>query len=564
MMTAALAGLAPAWAQAAADGPADTLFFGGVILTMNDAQPTVEAVAVKAGRIVAAGSLADVEKTAGSGTLRHDLQGRTMLPGFFDPHGHASMVGMQAISANLLPPPDGDSRSIAALKDIYRAWIEANGPFIGKFGIIMGFGYDDAQLAEGRHPTRQDLDEISTDLPVIAMHQSMHLGAVNSKALELAKVTAETPNPPGGVFRREAGTNVPNGVVEENAFLTMLPLFLNRLDEEANLGMAKAGTELYARFGYTTCQDAYSSEANIALFKTLGERGELPIDVLLFPGILASADTMKPPLFGPDYINRVRIGGVKLTLDGSPQGKTAWLSQPYYIPPDGQGPDYAGYPQVEPELAMEKIAQAFSEGWQIQVHANGDAAIDLFLAGVKSALQKTPRQDHRAVLIHGQTAREDQVDTMKELGVIPSFFPMHTFYWGDWHRDSVLGPVRAENISPTGWAYRRGMRFTSHHDAPVANPDSIRVLSATVTRRTRSGDILGPHQRVSPDIALKAMTIWAAWQHYEEDRKGSIEVGKLADLVVLSDNPLTVPPDQLAALQVVETIKDGVSVYRRT
>jgi predicted amidohydrolase YtcJ len=563
VMTAALAGITPARAQETADGPADALFFGGVILTMNDAQPTVEAVAVKDGRIIAAGSLTDIEKSAGADTVRHDLKGRTMLPGFFDPHSHANLVGMQAISANLLPPPDGKGESIAALQEIYRAWIEANGEFINKFGIIMGFGYDDAQLAEGRHPTRQDLDEISTELPVIAMHQSMHLGVVNSKALELAKVTAETPDPSGGVFRREAGTNAPNGVLEENAFVSMLPLFLGRLDEEANLHMARAGVELYARFGYTTCQDAYSSAGNLALFKTLGERGELPIDVLAFPGLLTSADTMKPPLLGPDYINHLRIGGVKLTLDGSPQGKTAWLSQPYYVPPAGRGPEYAGYPQIEPALAIEKIEQAFREGWQIQVHGNGDAAIDLFLAGVKSALQKTPRVDHRAVLIHGQTAREDQVDTMKELGVIPSFFPMHTFYWGDWHRDSVLGPVRAENISPTGWAYRRGMRFTSHHDAPVANPDSIRVLSATVTRRTRSGDILGAHQRVSPEVALKAMTLWAAWQHYEEDRKGSIEVGKLADFVVLSENPVTIPPEQLASLQVIETIKEGTTVYRK-
>ena len=153
------------------------------------------------------------------------------------------------------------------------------------------------------------------------------------------------------------------------------------------------------------------------------------------------------------------------------------------------------------------------------------------------------------------------MDAMKEFGVIPSFFPMHTFYWGDWHRDSVLGPIRAENISPTGWAYRRGMKFTTHHDAPVANPDSMRVLSATVTRRTRSNDIPGPHQRISPEVALKAMTTWAAWQHHEEDRKGSIEVGKLADLVVLSGDPLTVPPEQLAALKVKETIKEGISVY---
>lgn len=562
-----LAGVSAARAQAAigaAAGPASRLYFGGIILTMNDAQRTVEAVAVRDGRIVAAGPLAEVERSAGPDTIWQDLRGLTMLPGFFDPHSHASTVGTQALSANLLPPPDGAGSSIDALKDIFRAWMAAKRDFVDRFGIVMGFGYDDLQLAEQRHPTRQDLDAISSELPILAMHQSMHLGAVNSKALELAKVSAETANPPGGVFRREAGTNVPNGVVEENAFFMMLQIFLGRLDDETNLNMAKAGVESYTRFGYTTCQDASSSAGGISLFRRLGERRQLPIDVLVYPLILTSADTLKPPLHGPDYVNRVRIGGVKLTIDGSPQGKTAWLTQPYFIPPDGQGPEYVGYPAIEPKLAIEKIEQAFREGWQILVHANGDAAIDLFLAGVKSALQKYPRSNHRAVLIHGQTAREDQVDTMKELGVIPSFFPMHTFYWGDWHRNSVLGPVRADNISPTGWAYRRGMKFTSHHDAPVVKPDSMRVLSATVTRRTRSHDILGPHQRVSPEVALKAMTIWAAWQHFEEDRKGSIEVGKLADFVVLSDNPLTVPPEQLEKLQIIETIKEGVSVYHMT
>ena len=186
----------------------------------------------------------------------------------------------------------------------------------------------------------------------------------------------------------------------------------------------------------------------------------------------------------------------------------------------------------------------------------------MLIAGVREATRKHGPGDRRPVLIHGQTAREDQVDACKALGIIPSFFPMHTFYWGDWHRDSVLGPVRAENISPTGWALRRGMMFTTHHDAPVANPDSIRVLSATVTRRTRSGDILGPHQRVPVDVALKAMTLWPAYQHFEEATKGSLVAGKLADFALLSQDPTAVDPEKLASLKVVETIKEGVSIWR--
>ncbi len=168
----------------------------------------------------------------------------------------------------------------------------------------------------------------------------------------------------------------------------------------------------------------------------------------------------------------------------------------------------------------------------------------------------------RPVLIHGQFMREDQVDSLKELGVFPSLFPMHTFYWGDWHREHTVGPIAADDMSPTGWLLQRGMIFGTHHDAPVAFPDSMRVLAATVTRRSRSGDILGPRHRVPVEIALKAMTIWPAWQHFEEDRKGSLAPGKLADFVVLSGDPTAINPELLHTLRVEQTIKADRVVYR--
>ncbi|MCB1402084.1 MAG: amidohydrolase family protein, partial [Rhodobacteraceae bacterium] len=194
-------------------------------------------------------------------------------------------------------------------------------------------------------------------------------------------------------------------------------------------------------------------------------------------------------------------------------------------------------------------------------HANGEGASDMLIAAIAAAEEKYGPAVNRPVLVHGQFLREDQVDSIKELGIFPSLFPMHTYYWGDWHRDHTVGPENADNISPTGWVRERGMMFGSHHDAPVAFPNSMRILSATVTRRTRSGDILGPAQRVGVMDALKALTIWPAWQHFEEDRKGSIETGKLADFVVLSDDPMAVDPETLADLEVLVTIKDGVVVY---
>jgi predicted amidohydrolase YtcJ len=187
----------------------------------------------------------------------------------------------------------------------------------------------------------------------------------------------------------------------------------------------------------------------------------------------------------------------------------------------------------------------------------------MLIEAFEEAQEKYGDVGNRPVLIHGQFLREDQVDSFQRLGVFPSLFPMHTFYWGDWHRKHTVGPEAAENISPTGWVVERGMMFGTHHDAPVAFPNSMRVLDATVTRRTRSGYVLGPDQRVDVLTALKAMTIWPAWQHFEENDKGSIEVGKLADFVVLSDDPTAVEPETLADLLVMATIKEGRVVYER-
>ena len=557
------AGLLALGGRAMAQGESGqaTVFHGGHILTMEDAVPTVDAIAVRNGLIVAAGTLDVATAAAGRGARRFDLEGRTLLPGFFDPHGHVSMVGLQARYANLLPAPDGEGDTIPSLQRIARGWMARHEALVRKSQLVIGFGYDDSQLKEQRHPTRAELDAISRDVPILFLHQSSHMGVVNTPALAAARVTADTPDPDGGVYRREAGSREPNGVLEETALFAMMGVLFTRMDAQANREMLREGAAFYASFGYTTCQDGRSSTDTCRLIESVAAQDELPIDVLSFPDILTSTDAMALPIYRRNYIGRFRIGGVKLTIDGSPQAKTAWMSQPYYVPPAGRSAAYAGYPAITEKQAMDALDLAFSRGWQIEVHANGDAAVDLLIGAVREATRRHGSGDRRPVLIHGQVTREDQVDQLNALGIVPSFFPMHTFYWGDWHRDSVLGPRRAENISPCGWALRRGMRFTSHHDAPVANPNAMRVLSATVTRRTRSGDILGADQRVPVDVALKAMTLWAAWQHFEDDRKGSLTRGKLADLTVLADNPLTIDSDKLASIAVTATFKEGQQVF---
>ena len=548
-------------AEAPVEAP-EVIFLGGPILTMAGAEPTyAEAVAVRDGLITFVGSEADTLELQGPNTTVRDLEGHALLPGFIDAHGHLKNVGFQSLAADLLPPPDGDVSSIAMLQDKLGDWAE--GEISARLGWVIGFGYDDAQLAEKRHPTRDDLDAVSAERPVFVIHQSGHLYVANSVLLELAGITAATENPAGGVIRRRPGSREPNGVLEETALLPILEV-LPRIDEAGQRTMVKKGIEAYTRFGFTTAQEGRAFPTDLDLYIAMAEADELAIDVVAYPDYWLARDKVADsPWLDRERGSRFRIGGIKGNLDGSPQGKTAWLTDPYLVPPEGQDTDYKGYPMLDEEKALAMFDDAYAEGWQVINHANGDAAIDQLIRAARAAAEKHGAADRRTVGIHSQVMREDQLDDYKELGIIPSFFGMHTFYWGDWHRESVLGPERAAAISPARSALDRGMLYTQHHDAPVALPSSIAILATQVNRTTRSGKVLGPEQRVSSLEALKSITINAAYQYFEEDRKGSIEVGKLADFVVLSADPLEVAPERLWDLEVLETIKEGETVFRR-
>jgi predicted amidohydrolase YtcJ len=538
---------------------ADKIYMGGPILTINDAAPRAEAVAIADGLILAVGDVDEVMAHKGAGTELFDLEGKAMLPGFVDSHGHAVMGGLQALSANLLAPPDGAVKDIANLQDTLRTWVSENTAMVEEAQLIVGFGYDQSQLKELRHPTRDDLDAVSTKTPIIIVHQSGHFGAANSKALEMTGVNADTTNPPGGIIRKRSDGE-PDGVLEENAFFEVLVKLLSGLGEKGLRAFAAAGPELWARFGYTTAQEGRAAPPVVEVMKKVAAEGGFKIDIVAYPDVLVDRDYIKENA-SDSYTQRMRVGGAKLTIDGSPQGFTAFRDRPYYDPVGEYASFYKGYAAVTNEQVTDAIDWAFENDIQILTHANGEAASDLLIAAVKDATIKHGGADRRTVLIHGQFMREDQVDSLQDLNIFPSVFPMHTFYWGDWHRDHTVGPALADNISPTGWIRQRGMMFGTHHDAPVAFPDSMRVLDATVTRRTRSGDILGPAQRVDVMTALKAMTIWPAWQHFELDSKGSIEVGKLADFVVLSKDPTAVDPETLDTLKVLMTIKEGTVVF---
>lgn len=540
-----------------------TVYFGGDIITMEgDSAQYAEAVVVKDGKILYVGSKEEAIKTAGEGQTMVDLKGQTMLPGFIDAHGHVFASGIQALAANLLPPPDGKGATIPDLINITKEWAGKNQKIIDKLGWIIGFGYDDAELKEKRPPLASELDQISKDIPIMLLHQSGHSATLNSKGLELAGMNETTPDPPGGVIRRLKGSKTPDGTLEESALFGPLFKVFAKIDSTGNTNIVRAGIESYIKYGFTTAQEGRASGSVCESLKKMAAANELPIDICAYPDIQNELAYMLKTGTQANYTNNFRIAGVKLSSDGSVQGKTAYLSKPYKVPPPGAKKDYRGYsafPNVKEYDTL--VDAAFKNNWQIITHCNGDAAMDMYIRAVRKAADRYGNNNRRSVMIHAQTVREDQLDSMKVLGIIPSFFGMHTFYWGDWHMNETLGKERALRISPAMSALKRGMIFTEHHDAPVAFPDAFRILSATVNRVSRTGQVIGPDQRVPVYIALKSITAWAAYQAFEENLKGTLKAGKLADFVIIDKNPLKIDPMQLANLKVMSTIKEGKTVY---
>lgn len=548
-----------------ATGPKTTVYYNGDIVTMEgDSALYVEAVAVREGKILYAGGKDEAMKQAGEGHAMVDLQGRFMAPGFIDGHGHAFGAGFQKMAANILPPPDGPVTDISTLIGTMQKWYAdlANQNKAPK--VIVGFGYDDSQLKEKRHPIADDLDKISNTIPVLLVHQSGHLQVLNHVALKAMGYDATTPDPQGGVIRREKDGKTPNGVLEETAgALVMMKLF-SRFDSSMNVLMCKAGAQAYREFGFTTLQEGAATPNMVETWRTLAKSGELDVDVAAYPVLVAAKDLMDKEGSSQTYSGHFRIAGIKITQDGSPQGKTAYLSKPYKVPPSGQPATYRGYPAFPRQSQLDSLVEyAFSRNWQVLMHCNGDAAGDMMITSIRHAYDKLGAKDRRPVMIHAQTARFEQLDSMKVLGILPSFFSMHTFYWGDWHRDETLGKERAERISPAQTAFRKGIIFTEHHDAPVGLPSSIMILHTAVNRTSRTQKVIGEAERLSPYQALLSLTRYGAYQYFEEGSKGTISAGKLADFVILDKNPMKIDPKKIIDLQVMETIKEGRTVYKK-
>jgi len=541
--------------------PADTIYFGGDIVTINDDQPTVEAVAVKDGTIRAVGTRIDLERSyKGKATVLVDLAGKTLLPGFLDPHSHYINSLTMANQVNVFAPPAGPGKDVDAIVAEIRKFRDARK--IPEGETIMAYGYDETSMPGGRTLTRDDLDKDFPNNPVMVGHTSLHGAVLNSAAFKKYGISAATKTPPGGIIVRKKGSNEPEGLVMETAWL---PIFssLPKPTTEQEVEWSKAGQMIYAAAGITTAQEGATHAADIAIMQRAAAGGATLIDVIAFPFILDLDAILKEnpvSTFGT-YKNHVKLGGVKITLDGSAQGRTAYFTKPYLVDGPAGQKNWRGELPFPQDTVNAWFKRVYDLGLPLNVHGNGDAALDVLLKAHEYAAAGSLDKDRRTTVIHSQFVRLDQLDKYVQYKMIPSFFTEHTFYFGEAHLRQ-LGKERAYFSSPMRTAIDKGLRPTNHTDYNVTPIDQLFVVWTAVNRVSRGGEVIGPDQRITPLEALKAITINAAYQYFEENSKGSIEPGKLADLVILDRNPLKVDPMAIRDIKVVETIKEGRTIYK--
>ncbi len=542
---------------------ADQIYYNGFIQTMDNRASYVQAVAVAEDTIIGVGNKDEIfNEFKGDNTVLTDLNGKTMLPGFIDPHSHFSQAGFCYVSAlDLSPSPMGDTDSIADMKKKIADKIAT----LEKGEWVTGMFYDDTAIVDNRHPYATDLDEVSPDNPVFLTQSSGHVGVANSLALKLANVTKDTIDPVGGQFRRNPD-GTPNGVCEEHAMHAIRGAAGQPKPELFMQGVVEA-TNRYIAKGVTTAQEGSAFGWTIDILKAAHAHGMLKCRVQVLPcetaGELPKLNTTKSGTMLTDD-KMISLGAAKTFIDGSIQGYTAFLSNPYHEVLYGELPNekfWCGYPTQDYAAFATKIKNYHRAGWQIAVHGNGDAGIQYIIDAIEEAQKSFPRDDARHIIIHCQMVREDQLDKMQRLGIIPAFFPVHTYYWGDRHRDIFIGEDRARRINPCASAMLRGMEFTSHNDTMVTPIDPLLCVWSATNRITSKGEILGPDQRVPALEALRSVTNYAAYQACEDKIKGTIEPTKLADFVILEENPLTVDPVTIKDIKVLATIVGNKVVY---
>lgn len=540
-----------------------TVYYNGNIITMEGDQPQMaEALVTQAGKIAYVGNLQEAQSKY-KNAAQINLQDKTLLPSFIDPHSHFDMVSNTMGQVNLNPPPIGQVDSIPKMMQTLKDYKVDNNIADGDW--IFGWGYDETQLAEGRHPTKSEIDKVLPNNPVYLQHTSGHMGVANSKALAMMNITANSKNPAGGNIARIKGSNEPNGLVQETA---MYPFVRNMLEVLApNQGKFFEQTQdYYAKNGITTAHNGSTARNTIQFFQKQADAGKLKIDLVALAGVSDLDENLADKNFvWKTYKNGFKVQGTKIVADGSPQGKTAYFSQPYLTPVPDCEKDCRGLPSVSQDELNEMFVKAYARDNQLFIHNNGDGATDMLIKAHEYAVKKTGQaadKDRRTVPIHAQFARPDQLVAFKKYNMVPSFFTNHTYFWGDVHVKN-LGKKRADFSSPIATADRMGLRYTNHSDDTVTPVDPLFTVWSAVNRTSRSGKIIGKNERATPYQALKAITSNAAYEYFEEDSKGTLTPGKLADLVILDANPLTIEASKLKDIKVITTIKEGQTIYQR-
>ena len=546
----ALAGLSlagPRSVAAAARQRADLILTNGVVLTMDPRQPAAEAVAVAGDRILAVGSSADVDALAVAGTRKVDLGGSTVVPGFIDGHCHPALSGRRHLRFI-----DCDLRSIKAIQDAVRERAAKTPP--GEW--VVGFKYDDTKTAERRFITREDLDAAAPEHPVYIEHRGGHTGYVNSVALAKAGITEQSPDPSGGKFVRDPLTGRLTGRVLERAaelYLNSIPAFGTTTRDEDRAAV-KLITQMFAKAGVTSSTDAYGDPDDLRAYQDAREAGELSARIYCMIGY-SHLDTMIAAGvrtgLGDDW---VRVGGMKATCDGSISERTARLSQPYVGRPNDFGMIVADADEL-----YAYSSKAHQAGWQLGIHANGDVGIGMVCDLYERLQREMPRRDARYRIEHCTVMNGSLVARMKALGAIPTPFASYVYFHGE--KMPEYGEERLNHMFALRSFIDAGIRPTMGSDYPPGPFEPMMALQSMVTRTALDGHVWGPKQKITVEEALRVCTINGAYASFEEHDKGSLEPGKLADLVVLGRNPLTEDPSSLVTIPIERTMVGGRWAY---
>lgn len=539
------------------------LFQNGNIITMNGETPeTVEAIVEKNGKIAFVGNKKEADEKFPNAE-KIDLNGKTLLPGFIDPHSHFGMVSNTMGQVDLNPKPVGTVKNIPDIVKKLKDYKEQNNIADGEW--IFGWGYDDGQLEEKRHPNKMEVDAVLPNNPVYLAHTSGHMGVANSMALEKLNVSAETPNPDGGSIDRLPNSKEPSGLVQETAMYPFVGNMMKILAKK-QVEFFDQTQEYYASNGITTAQDGMTDRNALKFYQSQADAGKFHIDIIALAGFSDLEENLKDTALAfKSYKNGFKTQGTKIIADGSPQGKTAYFTKPYLTPVPGCQSDCKGLPTLSQETLNSLFELAYKNDNQLFIHCNGDASIDMVIKAHENACEKLNEpldKIRRTVIIHAQFVRPEQLETFVKYNMEPSFFTNHAYFWGDVHVEN-LGKERAIFLSPMKTADSLGLKPTNHSDATVTPIDPLFTVWSAVNRVSRLGAVIGEKEKTTPYLALKAITANAAYEFFDEDIKGTLEVGKLADFVILGKDPLTVDPMEIKEIEVVETIKEGKTVFEK-